>query len=136
MFVCAHGVMQCSQHTCMVSTRVTYMPGAPSSPRTAPAWPRLLHLFISLSLSSTGMRICRAPPPCPPSPPRPPSPFLLINHKCNPPSPTQVIMATNRADTLDPALLRPGRLDRKIEFPVPDRRQKRLIFQVGTWWGE
>eukprot|EP01125_Pyxidicula_operculata_P022544 TRINITY_DN927_c0_g1_i1.p1 TRINITY_DN927_c0_g1~~TRINITY_DN927_c0_g1_i1.p1 ORF type:complete len:421 (+),score=96.32 TRINITY_DN927_c0_g1_i1:29-1291(+) len=44
----------------------------------------------------------------------------------------KVIMATNRADTLDPALLRPGRLDRKIEFPVPDRRQKRLIFQVVT----
>eukprot|EP00959_Pyramimonas_sp_CCMP1952_P324052 6782101-Pyramimonas_sp.AAC.1 len=42
----------------------------------------------------------------------------------------KVIMATNRADTLDPALLRPGRLDRKIEFPMPDRRQKRLIFQV------
>merc|ERR1712139_542668 len=42
----------------------------------------------------------------------------------------KVIMATNRADTLDPALLRPGRLDRKIEFPCPDRRQKRLIFQV------
>ncbi len=41
-------------------------------------------------------------------------------------------MATNRADTLDPALLRPGRLDRKIEFPVPDRRQKRLVFQVIT----
>lgn len=40
----------------------------------------------------------------------------------------KVIMATNRADTLDPALLRPGRLDRKIEFPLPDRRQKRLIF--------
>ena len=37
-------------------------------------------------------------------------------------------MATNRADTIDPALLRPGRLDRKIEFPLPDRRQKRLIF--------
>jgi len=44
----------------------------------------------------------------------------------------KVIMATNRADTLDPALLRPGRLDRKIEFPPPDRRQKRLIFQVCT----
>jgi len=44
----------------------------------------------------------------------------------------KVIMATNRADTLDPALLRPGRLDRKIEFPPPDRRQKRLIFQTIT----
>jgi len=44
----------------------------------------------------------------------------------------KVIMATNRADTLDPALLRPGRLDRKIEFPEPDRRQKRLIFQACT----
>lgn len=42
----------------------------------------------------------------------------------------KVIMATNRADTLDPALLRPGRLDRKIELPLPDRRQKRLVFQV------
>ncbi|KAJ6663780.1 hypothetical protein lerEdw1_009859 [Lerista edwardsae] len=44
----------------------------------------------------------------------------------------KVIMATNRADTLDPALLRPGRLDRKIEFPLPDRRQKRLIFSTIT----
>lgn len=44
----------------------------------------------------------------------------------------KVIMATNRADTLDPALLRPGRLDRKIEFPMPDRRQKRLIFATVT----
>lgn len=44
----------------------------------------------------------------------------------------KVIMATNRWDQLDPAILRPGRLDRKIEFPHPDRRQKRLIFQVCT----
>jgi 26S proteasome regulatory subunit T3 len=44
----------------------------------------------------------------------------------------KVIMATNRADTLDPALLRPGRLDRKIEFPLPDRRQKRLVFSTIT----
>ena len=42
------------------------------------------------------------------------------------------IMATNRADTLDPALLRPGRLDRKIEFAQPDRRQKRMVFQAAT----
>ena len=44
----------------------------------------------------------------------------------------KVIMATNRHDTLDPALLRPGRLDRKVEFPNPDRRQKRLVFQAAT----
>jgi 26S proteasome regulatory subunit T3 len=44
----------------------------------------------------------------------------------------KVIMATNRHDVIDPALLRPGRLDRKVYFPLPDRRQKRLIFQVIT----
>ncbi|KAF9763159.1 26S proteasome regulatory subunit 6B like protein [Nosema granulosis] len=44
----------------------------------------------------------------------------------------RVIMATNRADTIDPALVRPGRLDRKIEFPLPDRRQKRLVFSAIT----
>merc|ERR1712165_468395 len=44
----------------------------------------------------------------------------------------KVIMATNRIETLDPALLRPGRIDRKIEFPLPDINTKRLIFQKHT----
>uniref|UniRef100_A0A8C9VSN2 Proteasome 26S subunit, ATPase 1a n=1 Tax=Scleropages formosus TaxID=113540 RepID=A0A8C9VSN2_SCLFO len=34
--------------------------------------------------------------------------------------------------TLDPALIRPGRIDRKIEFPLPDEKTKRRIFQIHT----
>lgn len=44
----------------------------------------------------------------------------------------KVIMATNRIETLDPALIRPGRIDRKIEFPLPDIKTKRRIFQIHT----
>ncbi|KAL7422729.1 ATPase of 26S proteasome regulatory subunit 4 [Cryptotrichosporon argae] len=44
----------------------------------------------------------------------------------------KVIMATNRIETLDPALIRPGRIDRKIEFPLPDTKTKRHIFKLHT----
>lgn len=36
----------------------------------------------------------------------------------------KVIAATNRPDTLDPALMRSGRLDRKIEFPLPNEEAR------------
>merc|ERR1711971_1285345 len=42
----------------------------------------------------------------------------------------KILMATNRPDTLDPALLRPGRLDRKIEFSVPDLEGRTHIFKI------
>lgn len=44
----------------------------------------------------------------------------------------KVIMATNRIEALDPALIRPGRIDRKIEFPLPDTKTKRHIFGIHT----
>jgi len=42
----------------------------------------------------------------------------------------KILMATNRPDTLDPALLRPGRLDRKIEFGLPDLEGRTHIFKI------
>uniref|UniRef100_A0A914DR02 26S proteasome regulatory subunit 7 n=1 Tax=Acrobeloides nanus TaxID=290746 RepID=A0A914DR02_9BILA len=42
----------------------------------------------------------------------------------------KVLMATNRPDTLDPALVRPGRLDRKIEFALPDLPGRAHIFKI------
>ena len=39
-------------------------------------------------------------------------------------------MATNRPDTLDPALLRPGRLDRKIEIPLPNEQARLEILKI------
>jgi len=44
----------------------------------------------------------------------------------------KVIMATNKIESLDPALIRPGRIDRKIEFPLPDVKTKRHIFSIHT----
>lgn len=42
----------------------------------------------------------------------------------------KVIAATNRIDILDPALLRSGRLDRKIEFPLPNEQARARILQI------
>eukprot|EP00124_Ichthyophonus_hoferi_P003235 Ihof_evm2s269 gene=Ihof_evmTU2s269 len=42
----------------------------------------------------------------------------------------KLIMATNRPDTLDPALLRPGRLDRKVEIPLPNEHARLDILKI------
>ena len=42
----------------------------------------------------------------------------------------KVLMATNRPDTLDPALMRPGRIDRKVEFGLPDLEGRVNIFKI------
>ncbi|MFX1552787.1 MAG: proteasome-activating nucleotidase [Promethearchaeota archaeon] len=44
----------------------------------------------------------------------------------------KIIGATNRIDILDPALLRPGRFDRMIEFPIPDEVAREAIFKIHT----
>ena len=43
---------------------------------------------------------------------------------------TKIIMATNRPDTLDPALLRPGRLDRKLEIPLPNEQGRLEVLKI------
>jgi 26S proteasome regulatory subunit T6 len=53
-------------------------------------------------------------------------------------------MATNRIDILDSALLRPGRIDRKIEFPPPNPEARitilkihsRKVSRIGIIWSE
>jgi 26S proteasome regulatory subunit T5 len=42
----------------------------------------------------------------------------------------KVIAATNRPETLDPALLRSGRLDRKVELPLPDEISRVRVLQI------
>lgn len=42
----------------------------------------------------------------------------------------KIVAATNRPDTLDPALMRPGRLDRKIEIPLPNEQSRMEILKI------
>ncbi|MDI6884196.1 MAG: proteasome-activating nucleotidase [Hadesarchaea archaeon] len=44
----------------------------------------------------------------------------------------RILAATNRPDILDTALLRPGRFDRLIYFPLPDQKARLMIFKIHT----
>ncbi len=44
----------------------------------------------------------------------------------------KILAATNRPDILDRAILRPGRFDRMIEFPIPGKNERRAIFEIHT----
>lgn len=50
----------------------------------------------------------------------------------NPRGEVRILAATNRPDILDPALLRPGRFDRLINFPMPDQKARVAIFKIHT----
>jgi 26S proteasome regulatory subunit T5 len=52
--------------------------------------------------------------------------ILLVYCSFSPSDDIKVICATNRPDVLDPALLRSGRLDRKIEFPMPNEDARKM----------
>ena len=41
-----------------------------------------------------------------------------------------VLAATNRSDVLDPALLRPGRFDRRVNIDLPDRKDREAILKI------
>jgi cell division protease FtsH len=43
-----------------------------------------------------------------------------------------LVAATNRADMLDPALLRPGRFDRRVKVDLPDKEGRKVILQLHT----
>ncbi|MHA1606458.1 MAG: proteasome-activating nucleotidase [Candidatus Freyarchaeota archaeon] len=58
--------------------------------------------------------------------------LLSIMDGFDPRGDVRIIAATNRPDILDPALLRPGRFDRIIYFPLPDRDAREEIFRIHT----
>jgi transitional endoplasmic reticulum ATPase len=43
-----------------------------------------------------------------------------------------VLAATNRADMIDPALLRPGRFDKIIQIPLPDKESRKMILEISV----
>lgn len=56
--------------------------------------------------------------------------FLSELDGFNPRGDVKIIVATNRVDVIDPALLRPGRIDRMVEFPLPDLMERTDILRV------
>lgn len=57
-------------------------------------------------------------------------PFCLLTDPCFDLSNSNLFSSNHRPDTLDPALLRPGRLDRRVEFGLPDNEGRAHILRI------
>ncbi len=64
----------------------------------------------------------------------PPTDCLYVCVRARAPAPGHVVVvaATNRPNALDPALRRPGRLDREVVVPVPGARERAAILRLHT----
>lgn len=122
---CVHALASCGQPVCLPRSagRAAALPAtctwqAPNACCVCPAAAASPATCSSQGFARAARPAARLPALLPTDP------ACLPIHPC---PALQVLMATNRPDTLDPALLRPGRLDRKVEFGLPDLESRTQV---------